>query len=54
MKYEAKQIMSIIFLEKSNIEWDQIDPKGNRRVKDVILNFPHLQQIPWRPKPVMS
>jgi len=33
MKYEAKKIMSIIFLEMSNIEWGQIDPKGNRRVK---------------------
>jgi len=26
-------IMLIIFLETSNIEWGQIDPKGNRRVK---------------------
>jgi len=33
MKYEAKQMMSIIFLETSNIEWGQIDPKGHRRVK---------------------
>ena len=33
MKYEAKQIMSIIYLETLNIEWGQIDPKGNRRVK---------------------
>jgi len=33
MKYEAKKIMLIIFLETSNIEWDQMDPKGNRRVK---------------------
>jgi len=33
MKYEAKKIMLIIFLETSNIEWDQIDPKGNGRVK---------------------
>jgi len=32
MKYEAKNMMSIIFLETSNIEWGQIDPKGNRRV----------------------
>ena len=32
MKYEAKQIMSIVYLEKLNIEWGQIDPKGNRRV----------------------
>jgi len=27
--------MSIIFLETLNIEWGQIDPKGNRRVKNV-------------------
>jgi len=33
MKYEAKLMMSIIFLETLNIEWGQIDPKGNRRVK---------------------
>ena len=33
MKYEAKKIMSIIYLETLNIEWGQIDPKGNRRVK---------------------
>jgi len=34
MKYEAKKMMSIIFLEMFNIEWSQIDPKGNRRVQD--------------------
>jgi len=28
--------MSIIFLETLNIEWGQIDPKGNRRVKRMI------------------
>jgi len=33
MKYEAKKMMSIIFLETLNIELGQIDPKGNRRVK---------------------
>jgi len=33
MKYEAKNMMSIIFLETLNIEWGQIFPKGNRRVK---------------------
>jgi len=33
VKYEAKKIMSIIFLEALNIEWGQIDPKGNRRDK---------------------
>jgi len=33
MKYEAKNIMLIIYLETLNIEWGQIDPKGNRRVK---------------------
>ena len=32
-KYEAKQIMSNIYLETVNIEWGQIDPKHNRRVK---------------------
>jgi len=36
MKYECKKMMSIIFLETLNIEWGQIDPKGNRRVKMVI------------------
>jgi len=33
MKYEAKNMMSIIFLETLNIEWGQIDPKGKKRVK---------------------
>ena len=33
IKYEAKQIMSNIYLETLNIEWGQIDPKHNRRVK---------------------
>jgi len=32
MKNEAKKMMSIRFLETLNIEWGQIDPKGNRRV----------------------
>jgi len=32
MKYEAKKMMSIIFLETLNIELGQIDPKGNRRI----------------------
>jgi len=35
MKYEAKIMMSIIYLETLNIEWGQIDPKGHRRVNDV-------------------
>jgi len=26
--------MSIIYLEALNIEWGQIDPKGNMRVKN--------------------
>jgi len=34
MKYEAKKIMTIIFLETLNIEWGQIDPKGNRWVNE--------------------
>jgi len=33
MKYEAKKMMPIIFLETSNVEWGQIYPKGQRRVK---------------------
>lgn len=33
MKYEAKKIMSIYYLETLNIEWGQIDLKSNRRVK---------------------
>jgi len=37
MKYEAKKMMSIIYLETLNIEWGQIDPKGNRRVTTFIL-----------------
>jgi len=32
MKYEAKKMMSIIYLETLNIEMGQVDPKGNRRV----------------------
>ena len=28
--------MSIIYLETLNIEWGQIDPKHNRRVKEKI------------------
>jgi len=39
MKYESKKIMSIIFLETLNIEWGQIDPKSNRRVKKHINYF---------------
>jgi len=39
MKYEAKIMMSIIFLEMLNIEWGQIDPKCNKRVKLVIASF---------------
>ena len=37
IKYEAKQIMSIIYLETFNIEWGQIDTKHNRRVKLIIV-----------------
>jgi len=33
VKYKAKLMMSIIYLEMLNIEWGQIDLKGNRRVK---------------------
>ena len=33
IKYEAKKNMSIIYLETLNIEWGQIDPKHNKRVK---------------------
>ena len=33
IKYREKKIMSIIYLETLNIEWGQIDPKDNRRVK---------------------
>jgi len=32
MKYEAKKKMLVICLEMLNIEWGQIDPKGNRKV----------------------
>jgi len=32
MKYEAKK-KDVIYFETLNIEWGQIDPKGNRRVK---------------------
>jgi len=39
MKYEAKIIMLIIFLETLNIEWVQIDPKGNRRDNSLRLIF---------------
>ena len=33
IKYEAKKMMSIIYLKTLNSEWGQIDPKHNRRVK---------------------
>jgi len=33
MECEAKKLMFVICLEMLNIEWGQIDPKGNRRVK---------------------
>jgi len=39
MKCEAKRMMSIIFLETSNIEWGQIDPKSNRRVTKIFVIF---------------
>ena len=38
IKYEAKQIMTNIYLETLNIEWGQIDPKHNRRVKYILPN----------------
>jgi len=42
VEYETKN-MSIIYVETLNIEWDRIDPKGNRRVKkqadDAILHL---------------
>jgi len=41
MKYEAKEIMSIIFLETLNIEWGQIDPNGNRRVNRFLETSGH-------------
>jgi len=41
MKYEARKMTLIIFLETSNIEWGQIDPKGNRRVKRSVFAFPN-------------
>src|SRR4029434_2891448 len=31
---KSKLIMSIVYLETLNIEWGQIDPKHNRRVKN--------------------
>ena len=34
IEYEAKKIMSMIYLETLNIEWGKIDPKDNRRVKN--------------------
>jgi len=36
LKYEAKKTKPIIVLETLNIEWGQIDPKGNRRVKEFL------------------
>src|SRR4029434_9106880 len=39
IKYEAKQITSIIYLETLNIEWGQFDPKHNRRVKCLWCSF---------------
>jgi len=33
-------MMSIIYLETSNIEWGQIDPSGNRRVKATNPSLP--------------
>jgi len=41
MKYETKNIMLIIYLETLNIEWGQIDPKGNRRV-NMIYNIQYI------------
>jgi len=35
VEYETKNMMSIIYFETLNIEWGQIDPKGDRRVKTV-------------------
>ena len=39
IKYEAKKMMSNIYLETLNIEWGQIDPKHNRRVKQIINKY---------------
>jgi len=35
---KQKKKMSFIYLETFNIEWGQIDPKGNRRVKNTPWN----------------
>jgi len=49
VKYEAKIIMSIIYLETLNNEWGQIDPKGNRRVKSSTLFLQHVTCGTWAP-----
>src|SRR4029434_11019384 len=36
IKYEAKKMMSNIYLETLNIEWGQIDLIHNRRVKCIL------------------
>ena len=43
--------MSIIYLETLNIEWGQIDPKDNRRVKQVQMNFSPQQSTQY---PIMT
>jgi len=35
VKYEAENMMSIIYFETLNIEWGQVEPKGIRRANDV-------------------
>jgi len=45
MKYEVKIMMSFIFLETLNIEWGQIDPKGNRRVKTVQVTLAFTEWV---------
>jgi len=46
MESEAKQMMLVICLEMLNIEWGQIDPKGNRRVIEGKLLFGGFLLIP--------
>jgi len=40
--------MSIIFLETLNIEWGQIDPKGNRRVKCATVSAGKMTRMYWK------
>ena len=47
IKYEAKKMMSNIYLETLNIEWGQIDPKHNRRVNSVKQRESHRSREGW-------